>query len=73
MLGDVQIAEPGAQIGFAGARVIEETIREKLPEGFQRAEYLLEHGIIDLVIARKDLREQIGRVISLLTKRPAAA
>jgi acetyl-CoA carboxylase carboxyl transferase subunit beta len=73
MLGDIQIAEPGAQIGFAGARVIEETIREKLPEGFQRAEYLLEHGIIDLVIARKDLREQIGRVISLLTKRPAAA
>ena len=58
---------------MAGARVIEETIREKLPEGFQRAEYLLEHGIIDLVIARKDLREQIGRVISLLTKRPAAA
>ena len=73
MLGDIQIAEPGAQIGFAGARVIEETIREKLPEGFQRAEYLLEHGIIDLVIARKDLREQIGRVIALLTKRPAAA
>ena len=73
MLGDIQIAEPGAQIGFAGARVIEETIREKLPEGFQRAEYLLEHGIIDLVIARKDLREQIGRVILLLTKRPAAA
>jgi acetyl-CoA carboxylase carboxyl transferase subunit beta len=73
MLGDIQIAEPGAQIGFAGARVIEETIREKLPEGFQRAEYLLEHGIIDLVIARKDLREQIGRVISLLTKRSAAA
>ncbi|WP_374385003.1 acetyl-CoA carboxylase, carboxyltransferase subunit beta [Dongia sp.] len=73
MLGDIQIAEPGAQIGFAGARVIEETIREKLPEGFQRAEYLLDHGIIDLVIARKDLREQIGRVIALLTKRPAAA
>lgn len=72
MLGDIQIAEPGAQIGFAGARVIEETIREKLPEGFQRAEYLLEHGIIDLVIARKDLREQIGRIISLLTKSPAA-
>ncbi len=72
MLGDIQIAEPGALIGFAGARVIEETIREKLPEGFQRAEYLLEHGIVDLVVARKDLREQIGRVIVLLTKREAA-
>lgn len=73
MLGDIQIAEPGAQIGFAGARVIEETIREKLPEGFQRAEYLLDHGIIDLVVPRKELREQIGRVISLLTKRDEAA
>lgn len=73
MLGDIQIAEPGAQIGFAGARVIEETIREKLPEGFQRAEYLLDHGIIDLVLPRKELREQIGRLISLLTKRDEAA
>lgn len=73
MLGDIQIAEPGAQIGFAGARVIEETIREKLPEGFQRAEYLLEHGIIDLVVPRKELREQLGRVISLLTQRNEAA
>ena len=73
MLGDIQIAEPGAQIGFAGARVIEETIREKLPEGFQRAEYLLDHGIIDLVVPRKELREQIGRVISLLTQRDEAA
>lgn len=73
MLGDIQIAEPGAQIGFAGARVIEETIREKLPEGFQRAEYLLEHGIIDLVVPRKELREQIGRIISLLTQRDEAA
>lgn len=73
MLGDIQIAEPGAQIGFAGARVIEETIREKLPEGFQRAEYLLDHGIIDVVVARKDLREQIGRMIALLTKRSAKA
>jgi acetyl-CoA carboxylase carboxyl transferase subunit beta len=73
MLGDIQIAEPGAQIGFAGARVIEETIREKLPEGFQRAEYLLDHGIIDLVVPRKELREQIGRIISLLTQRDEAA
>ena len=53
------IAEPGAQIGFAGARVIEETIREKLPEGFQRAEYLLEHGMVDMVVARKDLRDDL--------------
>ncbi len=73
MLGDIHISEPGAQIGFAGARVIEETIREKLPEGFQRAEYLLDHGIIDLVVARKDLREEIGRIIALLTKKPVAA
>jgi acetyl-CoA carboxylase carboxyl transferase subunit beta len=55
-------------IGFAGARVIEETIREKLPEGFQRAEYLLEHGIVDLVVARKDLPRQLARVIGLLTR-----
>ncbi len=68
MLGDIQISEPGAQIGFAGARVIEETIREKLPEGFQRAEYLLEHGIIDMVVARKDLPAELARIIGLLTK-----
>ena len=54
-LGDIQIAEPGALIGFAGARVIEQTVREKLPEGFQRAEYLLEHGILDMVVKRADL------------------
>ena len=69
MLGDVMIAEPGAVIGFAGARVIEETIREKLPEGFQRAEYLLEHGMIDMVVPRKALKETVGRVIGLLTHR----
>jgi acetyl-CoA carboxylase carboxyl transferase subunit beta len=68
MLGDIQISEPGAQIGFAGARVIEETIREKLPEGFQRAEYLLDHGIVDLVVARKDLPVELSRIIGLLTK-----
>ena len=56
MLGDIAIAEPGAVIGFAGARVIEETIREKLPDGFQRAEYLLEHGMIDMVVPRRELR-----------------
>jgi acetyl-CoA carboxylase carboxyl transferase subunit beta len=66
MLGDVQIAEPGALIGFAGQRVIEQTIREKLPEGFQRAEYLLEHGIIDMVVSRSDLREKLALLISYL-------
>jgi acetyl-CoA carboxylase carboxyl transferase subunit beta len=63
MLGDIQIAEPGALIGFAGQRVIEQTIREKLPEGFQRAEYLLEHGMLDMVVHRRDLRDTLGRVI----------
>jgi acetyl-CoA carboxylase carboxyl transferase subunit beta len=66
MLGDVQIAEPGALIGFAGARVIEQTIREKLPEGFQRAEYLLEHGIIDMVVRRHDLKERLALLIDYL-------
>jgi acetyl-CoA carboxylase carboxyl transferase subunit beta len=66
MLGDIQIAEPGALIGFAGARVIEQTVREKLPEGFQRAEYLLEHGILDMVVTRTDMRETLARVIGLL-------
>jgi len=66
MLGDIAIAEPGAVIGFAGARVIEETIREKLPEGFQRAEYLLEHGMVDLVVPRSQLRETFIRIIDLL-------
>ncbi len=65
MLGDVQIAEPGALIGFAGQRVIEQTIREKLPEGFQRAEYLLEHGMIDMVTPRAELRTVIGRLLRL--------
>jgi acetyl-CoA carboxylase carboxyl transferase subunit beta len=66
MLGDIQIAEPGAMIGFAGARVIEQTVREKLPEGFQRAEYLLEHGILDMAVKRGEMRETLARVISLL-------
>ncbi len=69
MLGDIQIAEPGALIGFAGARVIEQTVREKLPEGFQRAEYLLEHGILDMVTVRTDLPETLARLISLLRVR----
>ena len=66
MLGDIAIAEPGAVIGFAGARVIEETIRETLPEGFQRAEHLLEHGMVDMVVHRRDLRETLIRIFSLL-------
>jgi acetyl-CoA carboxylase carboxyl transferase subunit beta len=66
MLGDIAIAEPGAVIGFAGARVIEETIREKLPEGFQRAEYLRDHGIVDMVVARSELRDTLIRIIDLL-------
>jgi acetyl-CoA carboxylase carboxyl transferase subunit beta len=70
MLGDVHIAEPGALIGFAGPRVIEQTIREKLPEGFQRAEYLKERGIIDLVVHRHQLRPTLARLCRLLTKAP---
>ena len=66
MLGDIQIAEPNALIGFAGQRVIEQTIREKLPEGFQRSEYLLDHGMIDMVVKRKDLTEQLGGLIGYL-------
>jgi acetyl-CoA carboxylase carboxyl transferase subunit beta len=66
MLGDIQIAEPGAMIGFAGARVIEQTVREILPEGFQRAEYLHEHGIIDMVVHRTELRDMLVRLTALL-------
>jgi acetyl-CoA carboxylase carboxyl transferase subunit beta len=68
MLGDIQIAEPGAQIGFTGARVIAQTIREKLPDGFQRAEYLLEHGMLDMVTHRKEMRATLSRVLHLLLK-----
>jgi acetyl-CoA carboxylase carboxyl transferase subunit beta len=71
MLGDVHIAEPGALIGFAGPRVIEQTIREKLPEGFQRAEYLREHGMIDMVVHRRELRPTVANLCRLLTKTPA--
>jgi len=73
MLGDVQIAEPGALIGFAGQRVIEQTIREKLPEGFQRAEYLLAHGMIDMVVPRHDLRERLSQLVGYLTPEKRAA
>jgi acetyl-CoA carboxylase carboxyl transferase subunit beta len=71
MLGDVQIAEPGALIGFAGPRVIEQTIREKLPEGFQRAEYLAEHGMVDMVVHRHKLRSTLAELCRLLTRSPA--
>lgn len=69
MLGDIHIAETGAMIGFAGARVIEQTVRETLPEGFQRAEYLLEHGMVDIVVSRNELRDTLARVLSLLLRR----
>jgi acetyl-CoA carboxylase carboxyl transferase subunit beta len=68
MLGDVHIAEPGALIGFAGPRVIEQTIREKLPPGFQRAEYLKEHGMVDMVVHRHEMRATLARICRLLTK-----
>ena len=72
MLGDIQIAEPGALIGFAGQRVIEQTIREKLPDGFQRAEYLLEHGMLDMVVHRSELPATLARLLGLLmARRPA--
>jgi acetyl-CoA carboxylase carboxyl transferase subunit beta len=70
MLGDVIIAEPGALIGFAGPRVIEQTVREKLPEGFQRAEFLLEKGAIDMIVDRRQLREELPRLLALLQRRP---
>ena len=73
MLGDVQIAEPGALIGFAGQRVIEQTIREKLPDGFQRAEYLLAHGMIDMVVHRHVLKDRIGRLLDYLAPTKAKA
>jgi len=73
MLGDIHIAEPGAVIGFAGARVIEQTIRERLPQGFQRAEYLQAHGMIDMVVDRRELRATLGRLCALLTRKPRNA
>ena len=72
MLGDVQIAEPGAIIGFAGRRVIEETVREKLPDDFQTAEYLQDHGMVDAVVSRDKQRETLAQIISLLTHKPRA-
>ncbi|MCG5484745.1 acetyl-CoA carboxylase, carboxyltransferase subunit beta [Sinorhizobium alkalisoli] len=73
MLGDIHMAEPGAEIGFAGKRVIEQTLREKLPDGFQTSEYLLEHGMVDMVVRRHDLPETLARVLKILMKKPAEA
>jgi acetyl-CoA carboxylase carboxyl transferase subunit beta len=72
MLGDVHIAEPGALIGFAGQRVIQETIREQLPEGFQRAEYLHKHGMVDMVVPRAALRERLAQIIGYMSPAEAA-
>jgi acetyl-CoA carboxylase carboxyl transferase subunit beta len=71
MLGDVNAAEPNALIGFAGPRVIEQTVRETLPEGFQRSEFLLEHGAIDMIIDRREMRDRIVNLLSMLQKKPA--
>jgi acetyl-CoA carboxylase carboxyl transferase subunit beta len=73
LLGDVNIAEPGARAGFAGPNIIEQTIRQKLPPGFQRSEFLLEHGAIDMIVHRRDMRDIIARVLAKLTKQPAPA
>ena len=73
MIGDVVVAEPGALIGFAGPRVIEQTVRETLPEGFQRTEFLLEHGAIDMIVDRRQMRDKLSNLITLLLKLPAAA
>ncbi|MFP3873306.1 MAG: acetyl-CoA carboxylase, carboxyltransferase subunit beta [Thiohalophilus sp.] len=71
MLGDINAAEPNALIGFAGPRVIEQTVRETLPEGFQRSEFLLEHGAIDMIIDRREMRDRLANVLAMLTKQPS--
>ena len=73
MLGDINIGEPKALIGFAGPRVIQQTVRETLPEGFQRSEFLLEHGALDMIVDRRDMRERIASLLRMLMKQPAAA
>ena len=70
MLGDVIVAEPNALIGFAGPRVIEQTVRETLPEGFQRSEFLLEHGAIDMIVDRRDMRDRLASLLAILTQKP---
>jgi acetyl-CoA carboxylase carboxyl transferase subunit beta len=72
MLGDINIAEPGALIGFAGPRVIEQTVRETLPEGFQRSEFLLEHGAIDMIVDRREMRDRVAGLLTMLTHQPSA-
>ena len=73
MLGDIQIAEPEALIGFAGPRVIEQTVREQLPEGFQRSEFLLEHGAIDMIVDRSELREKITDLLNIMLDSSSSA
>jgi acetyl-CoA carboxylase carboxyl transferase subunit beta len=73
MLGDVIIAEPQALIGFAGPRVIEQTVRETLPDGFQRAEFLLEHGAIDMIVDRREMRDKLANLLANLMRLPVAA
>ena len=73
MLGDLNLAEPGALIGFAGARVIEQTVRETLPDGFQRAEFLLDHGALDQIVDRRQMRQRLGTLIAMLTRQPQPA
>lgn len=72
-LGDVVLAEPGALIGFAGPRVIEQTVRETLPEGFQRAEFLLQKGAIDMIVDRRQMKQRLADLVTLLMKQPAIA
>ena len=71
MLGDLNVAEPNALIGFAGPRVIEQTVREKLPEGFQRSEFLMEKGALDMIIKRNEMRDRLYNILSMLTNRAA--
>ncbi len=73
LLGDLNLAEPRALIGFAGPRVIQQTVRETLPEGFQRSEFLLDHGAIDMIVDRRDMRDRIAALLRLLLKLPVAA
>ncbi len=73
LLGDINVAEPGARAGFAGPNIIEQTIRQKLPPGFQRSEFLLEHGAIDMIVHRRDMRDTLARVLAKLTRKPAPA
>ena len=71
MLGDINIAEPKALIGFAGPRVIEQTVRQTLPEGFQRSEFLLDHGAVDMIVDRRDMRDRLAQLLSMLMGKPA--